>query len=144
MDDKLEQQIIINAPITTVWAVLTRPEHIIKWFSDRVDIDVRPGGKGLLSWDTYGDAPLEVVRVDEPNLFSFAWVGADEETREADQQTLVEFRLTEVAGGTKLLLTETIYGKLKLTEEKKNSLFEKHRSGWSVFADRIKQHAEAQ
>ena len=142
MSDKIEQEITINAPIATVWKVITSPEHITKWFSDKVEIDLRKGGKGKLSWEKFGESPLEVTALDEPTLFAFTWIAADEETRSTNQQTLVEFRLVEDADSTKLHLTESIFGKLQLTDKQKDNIFEKHSSGWSFFAERLKQHAE--
>lgn len=143
MNDKIEQEIIINAPVATVWEVITKPEHISKWFSDKVEIDLRKGGKGKLSWENWGEAPLEVVELNEPNRFAFTWISADEETRSTNQQTLVEFKLTEESNGTKLLLIESIFDKLKLSDTQKEALFKKHTGGWKTFAERIKNYAES-
>jgi len=142
MNDKIEQQITIDASPTTVWSVLTDPKYISKWFSEKAEIDLKKGGRGKLSWESLGDAPLEVIEVNEPHLFSFAWVSPDKETQSANQQTLVEFKLTKDGDSTLLHISEIVYGEQKFSDEQKTSLFAKHTSGWEFFAGRLKQQAE--
>lgn len=139
MSEKIEKEISINASISTVWKVVTNPGL---WFGDNAVLDLRVGGIGTVSWKQFGDCPLEVIRIKEPNHFSFAWIAPDEETRSVGQQTLVEFNLSENNGVTKLLLTESGYGEQVFTEEEKKSLFAKHVSGWGHFTEKIKQLAE--
>ena len=50
MTDTIEREISIQAPIATVWQVITQPEYMSQWFGCQVEIDVRPGGKGKLTW----------------------------------------------------------------------------------------------
>ena len=77
MTEKIEREISIQAPIATVWDVITKPEYISQWFGSQVEIDVRPGGKGRLIWGEDFEAPLEIVEVEKPHLFSFLWVAPD-------------------------------------------------------------------
>ena len=71
---RIEHDILIDAPVEIVWAVVTEPEHISGWFSDTVDLDLRPGGAAALSWDDYGTVHGRVERVEPPHFFSFRWV----------------------------------------------------------------------
>ena len=48
---RIERDILIDAPMEIVWAVVTEPEHISGWFSYTVELDLRPGGAAALSWD---------------------------------------------------------------------------------------------
>lgn len=139
MKDRIEREIIINAPVKTVWKVVTNPGQ---WFGDEAELELRAGGKGKVSWKEYGEAPLEVIKLDEPNYFSFAWIGPDEETRGPGQRTLVEFELSEEDGSTKLYLTESVYEKQLMSDDQKESLFGKRFNGWGYFTDKIKQQAE--
>ncbi|HEU5004509.1 MAG TPA: SRPBCC domain-containing protein [Candidatus Saccharimonadales bacterium] len=141
MDDKIDCEITINAPIETVWKVVTDPAQ---WFGDRAIVDLRPGGKGTVGWDKFGDCPMEVIELDEPKLFSFTWIAPDEETRSVGQKTLVKFKLSKDAEGTKLHLTESGYGEQLFSDEQKKSLFGKHISGWGHFTGHIKQLAETE
>ncbi len=142
MSDKIEREISIQAPITTVWEVITRPEYISQWFGSQVEIDVRRGGKGKLIWNEDVQAPLEIVEVEKPHLFSFLWIAPDESTRLTRQQTLVEFRLTEDGAETKLSFTESGFEKLEMTAEQKANLIADHTSGWGEFLSNLERCAQ--
>lgn len=141
MNDKIEREVTINAPISTVWETITRPEHISKWFSDSAELELKPGGIGKIKWERFGEAPLEIVDVDEPHIFSFRWVSADEETRQNNGQTLVKFVLTEDGEGTRLLLTETGFAQLDITNEEKKSVYDKHSNGWISLLTSLQNYA---
>jgi uncharacterized protein YndB with AHSA1/START domain len=42
--DRIEREIVIDAPVDVVWAVVTEPELISGWLSDSVELDLRPDG----------------------------------------------------------------------------------------------------
>jgi uncharacterized protein YndB with AHSA1/START domain len=142
MIDKIEREISIQAPIVTVWDVITKPEYISQWFGAQAELDVRQGGKGKLSWGEDMEAPLEIVEVEKPHLFSFLWVAPDEETKPTHQQTLVEFRLAEDGAETKVRFTESGFGKLEITAEQKASLITKHTPGWDDFLSGLQRCAQ--
>ena len=142
MTDTIEREISIQAPIATVWNVITQPEYISQWFGSQVDIDVRPGGKGTLIWGEGVEAPLEIVEVEKPHLFSFLWVAPDEETRATHQQTLVAFRLREDGVGTTLSFTESGFEQLAMTAEQKATLIANHTSGWGDILSTLQRCAQ--
>jgi uncharacterized protein YndB with AHSA1/START domain len=137
MPDKIEREITIQAPVAIVWEVITKPEYISQWLGAHLEIDLRQGGKGTLVWSESLQAPLEIVEINKPHLFSFWWVAPDEETRPTRQQTLVEFRLTEEGAQTKVRLTESGFEKLDITAEQKASLIAKHTPGWQEFLSKL-------
>lgn len=141
MTDKIEREISIQAPIATVWEVITKPEYISQWFCSQAEIDLQRGGKGKLSWEAF-EAPLEIVEVDKPHLFSFLWVAPDEETKPTHQQTLVAFRLTEDGAETKVCLTESGFEKLEITPEQKANLIANHTPGWGEFLSSLQRCAQ--
>jgi uncharacterized protein YndB with AHSA1/START domain len=142
MTEKIEREISIHAPIATVWEVITKPEYIRQWFGSQAEIDLRPGGKGKLSWGEDLEAPLEIVEVEKPHLFSFLWVAPDEETKPTHQQTLVEFWLTEDGAGTKVRLTESGFEQLEITAEQQAHLIAKHTPGWGDFLSSLQRCAQ--
>ena len=142
MTDKIEREISIQASIATVWDVITKPEYISQWFGSQAEIDLRRGGKGKLSWSEDMEAPLEIVEVEKPHLFSFLWVAPDEETKPTHQQTLVEFRLTEDGAETKVRFTESGFEKLEMTAEQKATLIAKHTPGWDDFLSSLQRCAQ--
>jgi uncharacterized protein YndB with AHSA1/START domain len=141
MTEKIEREISIQAPIATVWEVITKPEYISQWFCSQAEIDLRRGGKGKLSWEAF-EAPLEIVEVEKPHLFSFLWVAPDEETKPTHQQTLVAFRLTEAGAETKVCLTESGFEKLEITTEQKANLIANHTTGWGEFLSGLQRCAQ--
>ena len=142
MTDKIEREISIQAPIATVWEVITRPAYISQWFGSLAELDLRPGGKGTLSWGEDLEAPLEIVAVEKPHLFSFLWVAPDEETKPTHQQTLVEFRLTEDGAQTKICFTESGFEQLAMTAEQQANLIAKHTPGWGDFLSSLQRCAQ--
>lgn len=142
MADKIEREISIQAPIATVWEVITKPEYISQWFGSQVEIDVRRGGKGKLIWGEDFEAPLEIVAVEKPHLFSFLWVAPDEETKPTNQQTLVEFRLTEDGAETKVCFTESGFEKLQISAEQKATLIANHTPGWADILSKLERCAQ--
>ena len=143
MSDKIEREITIQAPIATVWEVITKPEYISQWLGAHLEVDLRQGGKGRLIWSESLEAPLEIVEIKKPHLFSFLWVAPDEETRPTHQQTLVEFRLTEDGAETKVCLTESGFEKLEITTEQKANLIAKHTPGWLEFLAKLQLCAQS-
>src|SRR5688572_25822084 len=91
--ERIEREVLIEAPLEVVWAVVTEPEHVGGWFGDSAEIDLRPGGDATLTWEEHGSVRARVESVDPPHTFSFRWarpVGA--EPGEGNS-TLVEFNL---------------------------------------------------
>ena len=142
MTDTIEREISIAAPIATVWDVITRPEYISQWFGSQVEIDVRPGGKGKLIWGEDFEAPLDIVEVEKPHLFSFLWVAPDEQTKSTQQQTLVAFRLTEDGAQTRLSFTESGFETLAITAAQKATLIANHTPGWEDFLSKLQRCAQ--
>jgi len=71
--DRIEREILIEAPRERVWAVLTNPEHVAKWFGDAAEIDLQPGGKAAFGWAGHGTYKAVVERVEPPEFFSYRW-----------------------------------------------------------------------
>ena len=55
--DRIESEVLIEAPVDVVWSIVTEAEHVGKWFSDSAEIELEPGGKAVLTWDEYGTLP---------------------------------------------------------------------------------------
>lgn len=94
--DRIEREIIISAPVSRVWAVLTEPQHVGSWFGQGspVEIDLRPGGIMRLDHGEHGQFPTLIVKVDAPNYLAYRWASAyPGEVATDDNSTLVEFFL---------------------------------------------------
>jgi uncharacterized protein YndB with AHSA1/START domain len=128
--DRIEREILIHAPVDVVWAVVTQPEHIRGWFSDSVELDLRPGGGTALNWSEYGTVHGRVERVEPPHFFSFRWMMDPGEELSADRSTLVEFSLSAEGDSTRLRVVESGFSELDLPADEKQRHFDSHSRGW--------------
>ena len=127
---RIEREILIDAPVEVVWAVVTEPDHISRWFSDSVDLELRPGGKAALHWDGHGTVPASVVRVEPPHFFSFRWTVEPAQDLTDDNSTLVEFSLSAEGDSTRLTVVESGFRDLAGPDDDKRRHFDEHHSGW--------------
>ncbi len=106
-DERIEREIVIEAPPSVVWRVVTEPDQITRWFADHVTLEAVPGGRGSLVFDhpDRASSTFEVVveRVEPPRLFSFRWVHPEGETPAPGNSLLVEFTLTPIGDERTLL-----------------------------------------
>ena len=128
--ERIEREILIQAPLEVVWAVVTEPEHVGGWFSDSATIDLRPGGETILVWDDHGTSHGRVVSVEPPTYFAFRWMrGPDRGYREGNS-TLVEFSLTAEGEGTRLRVVESGFRDIDGSDSDKARSAEENRRGW--------------
>lgn len=135
MIPRIEQEVVIDAPIEVVWHVLTEPGEISRWFADEVEIDVRPGGEGRLVWTERGaNGPggesITVETVQRPHLFSFRWAYPEGVRPGRGNSVLVEFTLTAEGEGTRLRVTERELEETGWSDERKTAYAEDHLEGW--------------
>ena len=131
---RIEREILIDAPVEVVWAVVTDPEHISGWFSDAVELDLRPGGAAAFRWSDYGPVNGRVEGVLPPRFFSFRWVVSREPGAEVadDNSTLVEFSLSEEGGSTRLKVVESGFRDLAGTDDERQGHVDSHNRGWDL------------
>jgi uncharacterized protein YndB with AHSA1/START domain len=130
--ERIEREILIEAPPEVVWAVVTEPEHVGGWFGDSAEIDLRPGGEAVLTWEEHGSVLARVEKVEPPHFFSFRWarpVGADPGK---GNSTLVEFSLSAEGQGTRLRVVESGFPALDWPDDEKATYAEENREGWKL------------
>jgi uncharacterized protein YndB with AHSA1/START domain len=129
--DRIEREIYIEAPVDVVWAVVTEPQHISRWFSDSVDLDLRPGGRAVLRWHESGHtAEGRVERVEPPHFFAFRWRLLEGSDVSDDTSTLVEFSLAPEGEATRLTVVESGFARLAAPDDETQRHFDEHRRGW--------------
>ena len=138
--DRIVREIAIDAPVDRVWDVITRAEHIGRWFGDAgAEIDLRPGGRFTCSWSEHGTVNAVVERVDPPRVFAYRWarpVGAEVKP---DNSTLVEFTLEPVDAGTRLRLVESGFAKMADGEQQRAG----NEEGWTIQLRCLEEHLVA-
>ncbi len=130
--ERIEREILIDAPVEAVWAIVTEPEHVGSWFSDSAEIDLRPGGKAALTWKKHGTARAWVEKVERPHSFSFRWARPMGEEPRQDNSTLVEFSLLAEGEGTRLRVVESGFPTLAGSDEEKAKYAEENTQGWKL------------
>ena len=65
-------------PVDRVWAAVTEPDQLVRWFPSAVELEPREGGTVRFSGDPYSEGSTGVVLAwDPPHRLAFTW-GPDE------------------------------------------------------------------
>ncbi len=147
MDDRIEKQIQLAAPVSRVWQALTDSRQFGEWFLVKMDgpfVAGQPVG-GQLTFPGYEHVRMEIVvqTIEPPKFFSYTWhpyavdpaVDYSQET-----PTLVEFRLEAAAGGTLLTVTESGFG--NIPSARRIKAFDMNSNGWAQQLRHIKAYVE--
>ena len=106
IQDTIERQMTFELPREVVWAAITEPEQIGRWFGTSAELELRPGGEGSFHWEHLDvTTPVTVETVEPPVRFAYRWEPGG--ASKGGPTTLVEFRLEEIPGGTRLTLVES-------------------------------------
>jgi uncharacterized protein YndB with AHSA1/START domain len=128
--NQIERDTLIDAPLEVVWAVVTEPAQITRWFSDAAELDLRAGGDGVLSWEEHAPAHFRVERVERPHLFSFRWMYPEGSEPREGNSMLVEFTLSDEGGKTRLRVVESGLNAIDWADQEKTRYFDSHSEGW--------------
>ncbi len=145
MQNKIEKQIDLNAPVARVWRALTDYREFGEWF--RVALDgpfvVGQSARGHITWPGYEHLVWEAVvqKMEPERLFSFSWhpYAADPAVDYSEEPpTLVEFRLEPTVNGTRLTLTES--GFENVPAHRRAEAFRMNEGGWAQQMTNIETH----
>jgi len=144
--DQIEREVIIEAPVERVWALITEPEHVGTWFADSgAEVDLRPGGQMRMSWEEHGTVLARVERVEPERMFSYRWAPFPEpggkEPVEGNS-TLVEFTLAPEGDTTRLRVVESGFSSLDAADDQRRELREGNIEGWKIELGHLVEHAE--
>jgi uncharacterized protein YndB with AHSA1/START domain len=149
MQDRIEKDIELTAPIARVWTALTDYEEFGAWFRVKLDRPFVVGevSRGRITYPGYEHMQWEatVQAMEQERLFSFTWCpyGGDRDVDYSDEPTtLVEFRLEPTSTGTRLLITESGFTALPDDERRVDALRSNTR-GWNEQAGNIAAHVES-
>jgi|tagenome__1003787_1003787.scaffolds.fasta_scaffold20931914_4 uncharacterized protein YndB with AHSA1/START domain len=135
---------LLPAPPARVFAALTRPDDVARWWGPRgfttpeIELDLRVGGRYRFTMQPPDGDPFhlsgEFVEVEPPSslAYTFRW---DEPTPD-DRETVVTLTLAAVGGETQLSVAQREFG----TQER----LELHRGGWNDSLDKLSALLEAE
>ena len=130
--EQIEHEIVIDAPLERVWAMLTEAEHIRQWFAfDGATIDLRPGGELVMQWKEHGRFYSHVERVEPPHFFSYRGSYLPHVQPDDGNSTLVEFTLSPEGSGTRLRVVESGFRSLQLPEAEQANFAAGNIDGWN-------------
>ena len=136
--DTIRREVIIDAPPERVWAIVTEPRHVARWFSDEAEIDLRPGGEMLLTWHGHGTYRGRVEAIEPPVRFAFRWLRREDDD---GSTTLVEFLLEPEGAGTRLRVVESGFRSLAWDEEDRARYAGENDVGWAHELDQLLAYA---
>jgi uncharacterized protein YndB with AHSA1/START domain len=145
MNDRIEKQVELKAPVSRVWRALTDYREFGQWFQVKLDGPFVPGevSRGHLTYPGYEHLKWEAVvqKMEAERLFSFTWhpYAVDPKVDySAEPPTLVEFRLEKTTAGTLLILTESGFDKIPV--HRRLEAFRRNDGGWTQQIKSIETH----
>jgi uncharacterized protein YndB with AHSA1/START domain len=139
--DRISREVVIDAPPEKVWAIVTEPRHVARWFSDEAEIDLRPGGAMLLTWHGHGAYRGRVEAIEPPHRFAFRWLRREDNEPGAGTSTLVEFTLVREGARTRLRVVESGFQELRWAEEDKARYADENTHGWVLELNELRDYA---
>ncbi len=138
---QIEKEIVIEAPIDVVWRVVTEPDQMKQWFSSVADLEAKPGGAGLLSFEEGETFFLQIEAFDPPHRFAFRWLHEQGTKPRPENSMLVEFTLHPEAGNTRLRVVESGFDQIDWSDERKAKYAQDHSHGWQFYLGRLRDYA---
>lgn len=147
MNDRIEKQIELNAPVPRVWRALADHREFGAWFGVDIEAPLQPGrlAVGKITHPGYEHLTWRatIQKMEPEHLFSFTWhpYGIDPDVDySVETPTLVEFRLQPTASGTLLHITESGFDTIPAA--RRAEAFRMNEAGWAQQIENIKRHVE--
>jgi uncharacterized protein YndB with AHSA1/START domain len=141
--DRIEKEIVMKASRARVWRALTDAREFGAWFGVRFEGAFTPGAtvKGAITgFPKYEGLPMTIVveRIEPETLFAYRWHPNAHDPNidySAEPMTLVEMRLDEVPGGTRLSIVESGFDGIPIA--RRAEALRNNTGGWATQAERI-------
>ena len=147
--DRIEKQIVMKAPRARVWRALADSGEFGRWFGCAFEGPFVAGKtvKGRITnppgWE---HIPFEIVidRIEPEQLLSYRWHPYAIDPKKdysAEPMTLVELRLDDVGGGTRLTVIESGFDALPI--ERRAEALRMNSHGWATQCERVAKFVDA-
>lgn len=142
----IAREIQIDAARELVYAVITKPEHILQWWGFDASFPAVPGRDGRMTRqrrDGTGSLVMSlfVVEADAPRRFVFRWGQPEGQPATPQNSFLVTFELVPAGGGTLLRLTEAGFREIGWEAAQLEAYYREHSAGWDHFLPRLAAYA---
>jgi uncharacterized protein YndB with AHSA1/START domain len=94
---EVKREIVLPEAPEDVWEALTEPEQLEEWFANDVELDARPGGRGVFRWDDGEERHATVEAVEPERRLALRF----------DDEGAVELTLEPLVVGTRVVVVET-------------------------------------
>jgi uncharacterized protein YndB with AHSA1/START domain len=145
--DRIEKEIVLRAPRSRVWRALTDSREFGAWFGVELEgpFAVGQSVKGPITVPGYTHVTMEVLveSMEPERLFAYRWHPYAIDPRQdyaAEPMTLVEFRLEEAPGGTRLSIVESGFD--RLPAHRRDEAFRMNEGGWQGQLGNVRKHVE--
>jgi uncharacterized protein YndB with AHSA1/START domain len=141
VENSIERQIEIKAPISKVWKALTDSKLFGQWFKANFESEFVAGKTAKAKNTLKGfemDMAFHVKEIKPQSYFSYAWTPFPlDQTFDYSKEdpTLVEFFLEETSAGTLLKVKESGFN--KITASRRAEAFKMHSGGWEAQLNNI-------
>jgi uncharacterized protein YndB with AHSA1/START domain len=145
VENRIEKQIELKAPVSRVWRAITDYREFGDWFRVQLDGPFVPGqvSTGHIAYPGYEHLKWEAVvqKMEPERIFSFTWhpYAVDPKVDYSKEApTLVEFKLEKTANGTLLRLIESGFD--KVPADRRLEAFRMNDRGWAEQLQNIERH----
>ncbi len=144
---RIERSVLIQAPRAKVWRALTDLPEFSTWFGVSAEGQFVLGARLKMTTTIEGYAGivfyLTVEKLEPMALFSWRWHPGSVQPEEGSKEpmTLVEFRLRDEQGGTRVTVVETGFEAISLARRVK--VFEENTGGWEYQMASLEKYVRA-
>ena len=97
----VEREISVPVDPDRAWRLVTEPEHLERWFAERVELEPTPGAPVRVVGGDGGERHGVVEEVDAPRRLRFTWYAPPD-----GPPSSVEIEVTPEHGGSRISITE--------------------------------------
>ena len=140
MPNTIERQIDIDASAQRVWELVSEPG----WWVNDGDIVPheisRDGTVATVTDPKHGTCRISVLELDPPRYARFGWLAGAADVD--DEETTIEFWVTETASGVQLRVRETGFDDLPVSDEQRAAMYADNLQGWQLELAAAQRHCQ--
>ena len=144
MQDRIQREMVIKATKERIYAAITQPDQVIKWFPETLEGYYAVGERPIFGFGEHGKNQLYIEKASPYTYFAYRWIpGSNHFVGDVltVPNTLVEFHIEELADKScKVILTESGFAALPIDIAEKS--FTQNSGGWDFMLDRFEKYIE--